>query len=76
MIENALDSAFGELLHLNLIEEFKRSDEAWTRDRLAKAYERALANTMRDGAPRPPEGSLEAIILGLEGRNETGSQCS
>jgi hypothetical protein len=75
MTENALDSAFGELLHLNLIEEFKSSPEAWTRDRLAKAYERALANTIRDGAPRPPEGSLEAAILGLEGRSETGSPC-
>ena len=69
MTDNALDSAFGELLHLNLIEEFKSSDAPWTRKRLAKAYERALANTMRDGAPLPPAGSLEAAILGIEERH-------
>jgi hypothetical protein len=62
---NALDSAFGELLHLNLIEEFKGPSSSWTRDRLAEAYERALRNTMVDGAPPPEEGSLEASILGL-----------
>jgi hypothetical protein len=68
MTVNALDSAFGELLHLNLIEEFRSSNKTWTRRCLAEAYERALANTMRDGAPVPPEGSLEATILGLQAR--------
>ena len=65
MTASALDSAFGELLHLNLIEEFETRSCEWTRERLAAAYERALSNTMRDGAPPPPEGSLEAAILGL-----------
>ena len=65
MTVNALDSAFGELLHLNLMEEFRRTSKSWTRKCLAEAYERALANTMRDGAPVPPQGSLEATILGL-----------
>ena len=65
---NALDSAFGELLHLNLIEEFRGPSGAWTRDRLAEAYERALKKTMLDGAPPPLEGSLEAAILGLDPR--------
>lgn len=65
MTENALDTAFGELLHINLIEEFEARSCEWTRGRLAAAYERALANTMRDGAPPPAEGSLEATILGL-----------
>jgi hypothetical protein len=63
---NALDSAFGELLHLNLIEEFRAETNSWTRDRLAEAYERALRNTMLDGAPPPAKGSLEAAILGLD----------
>ena len=71
---NALDSAFGELLHLNLIEEFRGPSGAWTRDRLAEAYERALKNTMRDGAPPPVEGSLEAAILGLNTRPAKRSQ--
>jgi hypothetical protein len=66
MVENTLDTAFGELLHLNLLEEFKAAGGAWTRERLAKAYERALTNTMLDGAPEPQKGSLEAAILGLE----------
>ena len=66
---NALDSAFGELLHLNLIEEFKGPTGAWTRDRLAEAYERALKNTMQDGAPPPAVGSLEAAILGIDASN-------
>ena len=64
MALNALETAFGELLHLNLLEEFK-GPNAWTRDKLAEAYERALRNTMRDGAPHPEDGSLEATILGL-----------
>ena len=65
MSTNTLDTAFGELLHLNLLEEFKSQGGAWTRERLAKAYEQALANTMLDGAPAPAQGSLEAAILGL-----------
>ena len=65
MTTNTLETAFGELLHLNLLEEFKTQGGVWTRERLAKAYESALANTMRDGAPAPVEGSLEAAILGL-----------
>lgn len=69
MATNALDTAFGELLHLNLMEEFKMSSDSWTRERLAAAYERALTNTMRDGAPPPPMGSLEAAILGLQERH-------
>ena len=68
MIENALNSAFGELLHLNLMEEFRVETDTWTRNRLAAAYERALSNTMRDGAPAPAAGSLEAAILGLQNR--------
>jgi hypothetical protein len=70
MTENALDTAFGELLHLNLMEEFRDQSGAWTRERLAQAYERALNNTMLDGAPAPVEGSLEATILGLGHRTE------
>lgn len=66
MTVNALDSAFGELLHMNLIEEFRGKARNWTRQRLAQAYERALANTILDGAPEPAEGSLEATILGLQ----------
>ena len=66
MTANTLDTAFGELLHLNLIEEFRMSSELWTRRRLAAAYERALTRTMQDGAPPPPLGSLEATILGLQ----------
>ena len=65
MAENTLDTAFGELLHLNLLEEFKTQSGAWTRERLAQAYERALNNTMLDGAPAPVQGSLEAAILGI-----------
>lgn len=68
MTANALESAFGELLHMNLIEEFKGTAQTWTRQRLAQAYERALANTILDGAPEPAEGSLEATILGLQKR--------
>ncbi len=68
MIANTLESAFGELLHLNLLEEFKTQSGTWTRDRLAKAYEVALNNTMLDGAPEPAQGSLEAAILGLSGK--------
>ena len=70
MTENTLDTAFGELLHLNLLEEFKTQGGVWTRERLAKAYERALANTILDGAPEPAQGSLEAAILGLASRAE------
>ena len=70
MTENTLDTAFGELLHLNLLEEFKTQGGVWTRERLAKAYESALANTILDGAPEPAQGSLEAAILGLSGRAE------
>lgn len=66
MTVNTLETAFGELLHLNLLEEFKTQGGVWTRERLARAYERALANTMLDGAPAPAEGSLEASILGLD----------
>ncbi|MCW6509905.1 hypothetical protein [Lichenifustis flavocetrariae] len=73
MAENTLDTAFGELLHLNLLEEFKAYGGAWTRERLAKAYENALTNTMLDGAPEPAEGSLEAAILGLGPKCETPS---
>lgn len=68
MTINALETAFGELLHMNLIEEFKGTPNTWTRQRLAHAYERALANTILDGAPEPAEGSLEATILGLQRR--------
>jgi hypothetical protein len=66
MSENTLETAFGELLHLNLLEEFRAAGGSWTRERLAKAYERALTNTMLDGAPEPQQGSLEAAILGLD----------
>ncbi len=76
MTVNALDSTFGELLHLNLMEEFKGSRKNWTRKCLASAYERALANTMRDGAPEPPEGSLEAAILGLQATHSDRSRSS
>ena len=65
MSQNALDTAFGELLHLNLLDEFRDQSGAWTRERLAQAYERALNRTMLDGAPAPAEGSLEAAILGV-----------
>jgi hypothetical protein len=68
MTENTLDTPFGELLHLNLLEEFRTQGGVWTRERLAKAYEHALANTIRDGAPEPAQGSLEAAILGLSSR--------
>lgn len=74
MPDNALDTAFGELLHLNLIEEFERSSWTWTRERLAGAYERALANTMRDGAPAPPEGSLEAALLCVKANAKSKSR--
>ena len=70
MTANTLDTAFGELLHVNLLEEFRTQGGVWTRERLAKAYERALANTILDGAPEPAQGSLEAAILGLSGRIE------
>lgn len=68
MVANTLETAFGELLHLNLLEEFKTHSGSWTRERLAKAYECALNNTMLDGAPAPAQGSLEAAILGLNGK--------
>lgn len=70
MTENTLDTAFGELLHLNLLEEFRTQGGVWTRERLAKAYEQALALTILDGAPEPAQGSLEAAILGLSARAE------
>lgn len=76
MTVNALESAFGELLHLNLLEEFHNSQKNWTRKCLAAAYERALANTMRDGAPVPPEGSLEATILGCRANGSTRWQAA
>lgn len=74
MTVNTLDTAFGELLHLNLLEEFRTQGGAWTRERLAKAYERALTNTMVDGAPPPAQGSLEAAILGLNLRSDDATR--